>query len=111
MHATEKTYKPIAFFHPFIIWGQKGILNHLHNQGFESFTNLFNEDYDNRVSIDNRLKIIIDNIKFFNKVPYDSITLDKLQHNHSLFFNTELIKQRIFDEIVNPILEWVETKQ
>ena len=73
--------------------------------------NLFNESYDDAVDVEKRLEIILDNFKNYKKIPYDPITLEKLSHNHNHFFNVDLIKQRVLDEIVYPILEWVETKQ
>jgi hypothetical protein len=111
LHVTEKSYKPIAFYHPFLIFGQAGVLSHLRRQGFETFENLFDESYDNVFNIEKRLELILDNFKNYKKIPYDTVTLEKLSHNHDHFFNVELIKQRVLDEIVYPVLEWVETKQ
>jgi hypothetical protein len=108
LHVTEKTYKPIAYQHPFMVFGQSGILAHLHQQGFETFNNLFDETYDQLTSPESRLEQIITNVKHFKKYPYDKITQDKLQHNHNLFFDTELIKQKIIEEIAKPIIEYFE---
>jgi hypothetical protein len=111
LHVTEKTYKPLAYYHPFLVFGQPGILNHLHEQGFETFENLFDESYDSEDNIDQRLAKIIENLKNYNKVPYDKITQDKLQHNHNLFFDTDLIHKRIIAEIAEPIVNWFESKR
>jgi len=102
---TEKTFKPIAFYHPFIISGQPGVLEFLKNLGFETFENLFDESYDNVQEFENRLNILVENVKNFKKQPYDSMTLGKLEHNHNLFFNEQVINDRIIAEIINPILE------
>jgi hypothetical protein len=111
LHITEKTFKPIAFQHPYLLWAQPGVLKHLKSLGFETYENLFDESYDSIVDINQRLDIVVNNIKNFNKVSYDQLTLEKIKHNHNLFFNIELIRQRMINEIVTPILEWVETKQ
>lgn len=46
IHLTEKTFKPIAFKHPFIILAAPGSLNHIKNMGFKTFNKFWNEDYD-----------------------------------------------------------------
>ena len=43
---SEKTFKPIAMLHPFIIMGQPGILKHLRSMGFKTFHGWWDEGYD-----------------------------------------------------------------
>lgn len=43
---TEKTYKPIAYKLPFIIYGQPYTLRTLHNKGFKTFSDFWSEEYD-----------------------------------------------------------------
>jgi hypothetical protein len=99
----------MAFYHPFLTFGQRGILKHLQGQGFETFENLFDESYDQELTIDARLDKVIANIQNFKKCPYDSLTIEKLKHNHELFFNTELVHRKLITEIVEPIINYVET--
>jgi hypothetical protein len=106
---TEKTFKPIAFFHPFMILGQPTILSYLHSQGFETFNNIFDESYDTDDNIISRVTKIVDNVKSFRQVEYDNITRDKLEHNHNLFFNKKLVIDKIIKEIIEPTLEYAET--
>lgn len=106
---TEKTFKPIAFYHPFIIVGQPKLLSRLRELGFTTFDNLFDESYDNLNNIDEKLDIIQKNITSFNKEPYDKFTHDKIAHNHNLFFNKQLVLSRIKQEIIEPILNYAET--
>jgi hypothetical protein len=108
---SEKTYKPLAFYHPFVILGQSGTLQHLHNNGFETYENLFDETYDVSLDFNVRFDKVISNIKNYNSIPYDKITLDKLQHNHDLFFNRDIVMDRLTKEVINPIFEYFETKQ
>lgn len=108
---TEKTMKPIAFKHPFMIYGQSNILAYLHNLGFETYENLFDESYDtvdnsNLYRPDSKLKIIINNVQSFDRRPYDSLTLEKIQHNYAHYSNLELIGQRVKKEIVDPMMEF-----
>jgi hypothetical protein len=106
---TEKTFKPIAYYHPFMILGQVNVLSYLRSQGFETFDNLFDESYDTEPNVMNRITKIIDNIKNFNQVEYDSNTKSKLIHNYNLFFNKDLVVNRIRTEIIEPTLEYAET--
>lgn len=105
---TEKTFKPIAFQHPFMILGQPKILKWLHYLGFETFENLFDESYDQIFDLDKKLAIIEKNIFNFEKKLYDSITIEKLRHNHNLFFDYQQVLNRIKEEIVNPIISYAE---
>jgi hypothetical protein len=43
---SEKTFKPIACSHPFVILGAKGSLKELHKLGYITFDNLIDESYD-----------------------------------------------------------------
>jgi hypothetical protein len=46
LRATEKTYKPLAMGHPFLLCGNRGVLEELRKQGFQTFAPFLNEDYD-----------------------------------------------------------------
>jgi len=104
---TEKTYKPIAYQHPFMVIGAPGILKYLRSQGFETYDNLFDESYDLELNLDKKLKIIIDNIKNFEKIPYNILTQEKIKHNLDLFYNISTIQQSMIESIVLPIEEYV----
>jgi len=43
---SEKTFKPIACSHPFIIWGNKNSLHHLRELGYKTFHPYIDETYD-----------------------------------------------------------------
>ena len=107
LHITEKTFKPIAYQHPYIVFGQTGTLAYLHELGFESFENLFDESYDAVEDQQIRLRLIVDNVNNFKLEPYDQLTLNKLEHNHHLFYNASRVKSMLVTYIINPILEYV----
>lgn len=44
---SEKTFKPIACSHPFVIFGNKGSLANLHIMGYKTFHPFIDESYDN----------------------------------------------------------------
>lgn len=107
---TEKSFKPVAHYHPFMIAGIKGSLQYLRNLGFETFDNLFDESYDLLDSYDDRIKILAQNVKEFCPEPYSKLTIEKMQHNHNLFFNQQLVENKIIQEIIYPLLEYAETR-
>jgi len=108
MFITEKTYKPIAFYHPFLILGPVGILKALKDQGFETFENLFDESYDLEPNWVKRLDCLVHNVMHFVKQPYDAITQEKIAHNHAHFFNGQLVAKQIVQEIIHPLLNYIE---
>lgn len=55
---SEKTFKPIACHHPFIIYGNKHSLDNLKKLGYKTFSPFINEEYD-RLSTWDRLDAII----------------------------------------------------
>lgn len=107
---TEKTYKPIAFYHPFLIAGAPGSLAHLRQQGFVTFDNLFDESYDFEPNYRRRLRVIAENIENYQTRPYDSQTLDRLQHNADLYYNYSVVEKRLQKEIIEPLLEYAQTR-
>jgi hypothetical protein len=112
---SEKTFKPIAFEHPFVVWGSPGTLQYLQASGFETFDHVIDETYDtindNSKRLDNIIKIVDELFVDFNKgnsLFGDPVTQQKLQHNRAHFYNQELLQKMFTQEIVNPILEFVE---
>lgn len=59
---SEKTFKPIACCHPFIIYGNKHSLKFLKKMGYETFNPYINESYDGLSTWD-RYHAIVDEIK------------------------------------------------
>ena len=113
---TEKTYKPLAYYHPFVVAGSPGTLAHVHNQGFETFSHIIDESYDFEPNNTKRLTqvcdIIFDLVKQLEKnsmLFQDPLTQQKLQHNHNTFFNCSAIEKLFCDDILTQILNFVET--
>ena len=106
---SEKSFKPIAYRHPFLVIGQHESLKKLRSLGFETYENLFDESYDDIYDFDLRLDAVIKNIDNFDARAYDSITQGKLQHNHDRFFDKELVESKIVAEIVEPLINYAET--
>ena len=112
---SEKTFKPIAFEQPFIVWGSPGTLAYLHRSGFETFDHIIDETYDTLKASGYRLDSIIGVIselyvdfKNGKSLFNDPVTQQKLKHNRAHFYNQELLVKMFIEEAVNPILEFVE---
>jgi hypothetical protein len=110
MFVTEKTFKPMAFYHPFVVMGQAGLLDYLHTQGFETFDNLFDESYDQIHNYLARVEAVINTIKNYNCKPYDKLTQQKIAHNHNRFFDQTIVHDRFVKEIVEPIIHYAESR-
>lgn len=99
---TEKTFKPMAFQHPFVVWAQAGVLKRLQDLGFETFENLFDQAYDSEPNHRRRLALLIDAVNDFKQIEYSKETVQKLQHNHNHFFSNT-VALRVQKEIVEPL--------
>ena len=103
---TEKTWKPIAYYHPFILWGPSGILSKLHQQGFQTFDNIIDESYDSEQDNVKRLSMIIEQVNKLRDIKVtDQETLSRTRHNHNLFFNTDWSKQQFTNNLFLPLLK------
>lgn len=106
---TDKTFKPIAYYHPFLIAGEQYALKNLRALGFETYSNIFDESYDNEPNFRRRLEMMIKNLDLFEQVSYNNETLRRAEHNHNLFFDKDLVESRIINEVIHSILEYAET--
>lgn len=106
---TEKTFKPLAFQHPFIVYGNPHTLATLRTWGFETWDHLWDESYDAHPSKWTRLRKIVATLKEIEIDPYSFETVDRLKHNKELFFNKELVQAGIIKDIIEPLIEYAET--
>ncbi len=104
---TEKTYKPIACGHPFIVYGCRGTLAYLREQGYETFPEIFDESYDNIVNAVQRREAIVAEMKRLADMPRPELAektklvIDKLRHNRNLLITKSYkpIYERIFTQL------------
>lgn len=87
---SEKVFKSIASFHPFIIVGGQGILQRLRDLGYKTFDGWIDETYDTLPSTE-RFEAIADAIKKIDaiedKLAWFASMKDVLTHNYNLFVN------------------------
>jgi hypothetical protein len=110
---SEKLFKPCMFYHPMVVYGSLGTLEYLHREGFETFDNLWDESYDS-VTVDQQrhdsvTNLILDNVQRFRAgdLGIDSLTQQKLEHNHARIFDLGLVLQRFEREIVGDLQKFL----
>ena len=108
LFVTEKTFKPIAHQHPFLVCGMKGTLAFLKENGFETYDHIFDESYDTLDFFDTRLDMLYNNIKYFNKEKYlDPLTEQKTKHNYNRFYDRSAVLAGVNTDLIDPMLEWI----
>ena len=91
---TEKTLRPIACGHPFILASTPGSLQYLRNYGFQTFDGIIDESYDLETDSSTRLELIVAAMKQISgwSPEQQRINREKIkeivQHNKQHFFST-----------------------
>ena len=109
---SEKTFKPIAFKHPFIIAGTLGTLDYLRKENFETFGHLIDESYDSESDETKRLLQVITEIKrlIADEIMFDDPTsIEKIKHNFDLFYNKKYVIEQLQNTLIKELLEYVES--
>jgi hypothetical protein len=103
----EKTYKPIAYGHPFLQAGTCGNLDHVRQLGFETFPELWDEHYSDLPHYVDRTRAIIDIIRSFTPAALlTPIVQEKIRHNQERFFDRNLTTRFLTETITQPILNF-----
>lgn len=90
---TEKTFKALAYGHPFLLHGAPGSLAKLHSLGFKTFGDIFDESYDSITNTDERMEFIMHEILRICDKPREELNImqNKIQliseHNRQYFWN------------------------
>ena len=99
LHLTEKTLRPIACRQPFILMATHGSLEYLRHYGFETFSDLIDESYDNIINQVERMAAVVAEMKRITQLPaVEKIELfSKLNaiaaRNQERFFSDDFFKQ------------------
>jgi len=108
---SEKTWKPIALGHPFIILGNTGTLKFLKENGFKTFDNWFDESYDVSESLEEKVEIIVNIIESIkNKTVEELIQIREemkkiCEHNRYRFIEMQRDKYTFDGEVGNGLKE------
>ena len=109
-HLTEKIFKPIVLRMPFILVGCAHNLEYLRSYGFRTFSDFWDESYDNIEDPVLRLQAItkiLKDISMLSSEEQKQMLLDMepiLEHNYTLFNNPAFI-QKEWDHLLNSIRE------
>jgi hypothetical protein len=92
---TEKTYKPIAMKHPFILLAPQYSLRMLRERGYKTFSPFIDESYDEIKNDNLRLRAVVEEVKRLSKsdlVEFTHQIKDIVEHNEKV-----LRSQTVFD--------------
>lgn len=103
---TEKTMKPIMYGHPFVLLGDTHSLKNLQSWGFKTFSELFDQMYDNETDFDKRLDMVVNQIQKYQHQDVE----DKINYNFDRFWNRKLVEELMIKEMIEPMLEFISKK-
>lgn len=113
---SEKSFKPLSYWHPFVTYGTRGTLQYMRSLGFETFGSIIDESYDTIVDSKNRLnkisQVVDDLYKEFSQtksVFQTPAAQDIVQHNYHRFWDAGLVDHLFLTQIVEPIVEFAES--
>ena len=84
---TEKTYKPLMNYHPFIVVALPHTLAYLREQGFLTFPEMFDESYDSMTDPEQRFSAIINELKKWQEYSINEKNERYNKVRHKLAFN------------------------
>ena len=103
---TEKTFKPISLKMPFIVIGQPGTLARLKELGYETFSEFWDESYDQELNPILRMKMICNLVEELAKMELKELRSLILNTRGIVERNSELLKSRRPElSIINGIKE------
>ena len=115
---SEKVWKPLYQFHPFIVVGRPHLLKYLTEIGFKTFDWIIDETYDTIDDNDLRMEMIVNEIKRLNNLSLEDISnliknnFSVLEHNHNLLnklgSKTESIEQFVIENIKNNSYSYID---
>jgi hypothetical protein len=104
LHLTEKIFKPIVSFRPFILACAAGNLQYLRSYGFKTFGDFIDESYDLEQDNEKRMFMIVDEIEKLCKLSIEDqrnmfeAMKPILEHNFNHFYGD--FKKVIVDEMI-----------
>lgn len=117
LFVSEKSFKPLAYRHPFVIQGTALTLKYLRSLGFETYASEFDETYDTIANHRNRHQAVIELIdtlyseyKACGNVLQSQSVQAIAKHNYDVFWNRQRVMQLFEKNIVEPITNFVESR-
>tara|TARA_Y100000004_G_scaffold173162_1_gene210738 strand:- start:1429 stop:2859 length:1431 start_codon:yes stop_codon:yes gene_type:complete len=114
-YVSEKSWKPIAYFQPFILVGSTNSLQYMREFGFKTFHPFIDESYDNHKNPKKRFSLIENEIIRIGKMTKKEIhewywsMEDILVHNHKLFL--EYAKEHNNRSFITELFDSVDSNE
>lgn len=110
-YLTEKVFNPMGYRIPFLIAGSSNTYKTLHQLGFKTFPELFDESFDKVENIGERFDRLFVTLENFLNLPLSSVEKiinsrqiqDKLDHNYNLLMKYSSSPSNIIKIITNKI--------
>jgi hypothetical protein len=109
-YISEKTFKSLAAGHLFVVLSGAGFLKNLQSRGFKTFSDFYDESYDNELSLEKRIAKIISTLKYIKSCDYKKLyqeTESIRKHNQQLMLDTAKIdsfNKQQYNKITNYFL-------
>jgi hypothetical protein len=109
-HLTEKTFKPIVMQQPFILQSCKGSLEYLRRYGFKTFSEFWDESYDQaddstRTYEIGKLLQDINSMSQKEKASLQSSVSNTVEHNYQWFYG-EQFEKILWNELEGMVAKW-----
>jgi hypothetical protein len=92
LHITEKTFKAIALEMPFVLMAPAGSLEYMRSYGFRTFSDIFDESYDEETDDIRRVEKVVqllkdlDNLSVAERQQIHQACLPIVEHNYNHFY-------------------------
>ena len=112
IHLTEKTLRPIACGHPFLLAAGPGSLEYLRSYGFQTFAPWIDETYDQEINSVKRLQKIINSMKKINDLSpanFDQFLIEtkRIAEFNKTHFFSDAFEQQITTELKDNLINAV----
>tara|TARA_B100000900_G_C20580500_1_gene717318 strand:+ start:962 stop:2200 length:1239 start_codon:yes stop_codon:yes gene_type:complete len=97
VYLSEKTFKPIAMGHPFIIVGATGSIKKLKDIGYKTFDEFWDESYDNCNTYKERIERIIEILLSLKSKNFEELISMREQMKEITDYNFKLFNKRVKD--------------
>jgi hypothetical protein len=114
-HFTEKVMRPIAYGQPFFVFSSTGLLNKLNTLGFETFSDIIDESYDQIENTNQRFEHILKEVLRISRLDINEIqkmynhVQPRIVKNYEYFWNEwHSIYSRDIAEVKTQIKELIK---
>ena len=117
IHLTEKVFKPIVMCQPFIIYAAPQSLRYMKSYGFQTFSSIWDESYDQESNHDRRREMIHDLIGKLCRLDDSEFctVLEKCQkiieHNRDHFYSEDFEKILLKELDINVLTAYQQQKE